>query len=114
MKRLEPTCVQILAFGVLAVAACTSRTLPLPPPEVSQVSAPDASGYVTVKGRAKEGASIGVLDDATQTGTIVTSSEQNCGSSCAFEATLRADAGDQIRVWQFYETESSIEITVPK
>lgn len=92
---------------------CTSRTLPLPPPEVTQVSPPDANGLVTVRGRARDGASIGVIDDMTATGTIVTSLEEGCGSACAFEAKLKAAPGDQLRVWQFYETEGSIETMVP-
>lgn len=103
----------LIAVALSMVGACTSRTLPLPPPEVSQVSAPDPEGYVTVMGRAREGASVGVLNDATLTGAIVTSSEAGCNSSCPFEARLLAASGDPIRVWQFFETEASIEHTVP-
>lgn len=98
-----------LAGGV----GCTSRTLPLPPPEVMQVSSPDENGLVTVQGRAREGASIGVVNDMNATGTIVTSLEDGCGSACPFEATLKAASGDQLRVWQFYETEGSLETMVP-
>ena len=104
-----------LVLGVCFAAGvgCTSRTLPLPPPEVTQVSSPDASGLVTVQGRAREGASIGVVNDMTSTGTIVTSLQEGCGSTCPFEAKLKAAPGDQLRAWQFYETEGSIETMVP-
>ena len=74
---------------------------------------PDADGLVTVEGRAREGAAVGVLNDATQMGSIVTSVEEGCGSSCAFVAKVQAASGDPIRVWQFYETETSIEHVVP-
>ena len=114
MPRTVPAVAFSLTLGSLAaLAGCTSRTLPLPPPEVTQVSPPDPSGFVTVQGRAREGASVGVVNDMTATGAIVASTEQDCGSACPFEARVQADSGDQIRVWQFYETEGSIEVQVP-
>ena len=103
----------LLVATVAAMWGCTSRTLPLPPPEVSQVSPPDAEGYVTVQGRALEGAAVGVLNDTTLSGTIVTSEEVGCGSSCPFEARLLAESGDPLRIWQFFETETSIDHVVP-
>lgn len=109
--RANSRCLLVLTVG--ALFACTSRTLPLPPPEVSQVSPPDADGYVTVEGRAREGASVAVLNDATLEGTIVTSQEVGCSSSCAFQARLLADSGDPLRVWQFFETDTAIESVVP-
>ena len=41
-----------LALGVfaLSISACLAPTLPVPPPVDPQVSAPDSSGFVTVKG----------------------------------------------------------------
>ena len=101
----------LAAAGTLA--ACTSRTLPLPPPEVNRVSEPGVDGFVVVEGRAREGASVGVLNDATLEGTVVTSQEVGCNSSCPFSARLEAESGDPIRVWQFYETENSIHSDVP-
>ena len=104
--------VVFVAFAA-GLIACTSRTLPLPPPEVRQVSLPDQDGYVTVQGTAKQGASVGVLNDATQEGTIVTTAETNCGSACEFEARLQAESGDSLRAWQFFETESGTDLVVP-
>lgn len=107
-------CALVLGAALtLASPACTSRTLPLPPPEVTQVGTPDMNGMVTVMGRAREGASVGVINDATATGIVVTSHQEQCGSACEFEATLEAASGDQLRVWQFYETEGTIEAMVP-
>ena len=74
---------------------------------------PDASGHVTVTGLSQEGASVGVLNDATMTGVIVTTPEQGCDRSCPFEAQVAAEPGDSIRVWQFFETGDSNELIVP-
>ena len=102
-----------LGAVVLAAGACTTRTVPLPPPIVEQLSLPDPDGMITVKGLCHEGASVGVMNEATQVGTITTSPETGCDSSCRWEARLAAEPDDAIRVWQFFETESSIEVTVP-
>jgi hypothetical protein len=98
-------------FG--AAAGCTSRTVPLPPPIVESLSLPNEDGLVRVRGLAHEGASIGVMNEATQEGVVVTSHETGCDSSCAFEAHIAAEVGDTIRVWQFFETESSRHVEVP-
>jgi hypothetical protein len=98
----------------LQLQACTARTLPLPPPFVEPLAAPNMQGLVLVKGTAQEGAAVGVLDEATNTGVIVTSPETNCDSSCRFQAQIAAHSGDPIRVWQFHETSSTRDLRVPK
>ncbi|HET8934554.1 MAG TPA: hypothetical protein VFN67_13990 [Polyangiales bacterium] len=98
---------------VLIVPACTSRTTPLPPPEVNTVSRPSGVGDVTVVGLALEGASVAVINERTLEGTITTPEQAGCRSVCEFHATLRADSGDALRVWQFFETEGGIEADVP-
>jgi len=103
----------LLAGGLLAALSCTSRTLPLPPPELSRVSPPGAEGYVTVTGAALEGASVGVLNERTQTGVITASSEENCRNTCGWQARIAAEVGDALRVWQFIETDSARDVTVP-
>ena len=55
----------ILMLGCTALGGCTSRTLPLPPPTVEELGAPDADGLVLVRGLALEGASVGVLNAAS-------------------------------------------------
>lgn len=116
MRALKTTWLRTaFCFGaaLLPLSACTTRTVPLPPPIVEQLSLPDQDGMVTVKGLCHEGASVGVMNESTQVGTITTSPEVGCDSSCPWEARIAADRNDAIRVWQFFETESSIEVTVP-
>jgi len=97
-----------------ATASCTSRTLPLPPPVVDDVGAPNAQGLVRVTGHAHENASVGVLNDTTMSGVIVTSSDVDCERICTWEARVPASAGDQLRIWQFFETSGFVESTVPE
>jgi hypothetical protein len=101
------------ALLAISASSCTSRTLPLPPPEVKHVSAPDADGWVGLRGLALEGASIGIVNDRTLTGVITTSSEEGCSSACPWEARVQASAGDPLRVWQFFETGGGKEVFVP-
>ena len=101
----------VIAFALIA-SACTSRTTPLPPPEVNNVSRP-SEGDVTVVGLALEGASVAVINERTLEGTITTPEQDSCMSVCEFRAVLRADSGDALRVWQFFETEASIHTEVP-
>jgi hypothetical protein len=97
----------------LAAAACVSRTTPLPPPEVNNVSRPTSVGDVTVVGLALEGASVAVINERTLEGAITTPEQDGCRSVCEFRAVVRAESGDALRVWQFFETEGSLDTSVP-
>jgi hypothetical protein len=108
-KTLHSLC----ALLALAFAACDSRTTPLPPPEVKTVSRPSDSGDVTVLGFALEGASVAVVNERTLQGAITTPEQKGCSSVCEFHAVLQGEAGDSLRVWQFFETEGSINASVP-
>lgn len=103
----------VIACGWSA-GSCTSRTLPLPPPEVTRVTAPDTDGIVTVTGYALEGASVGVVNDRTLEGVIAATEREGCQSTCPWTARLHADVGDSLRVWQFIETEGATDVLVPK
>jgi hypothetical protein len=103
----------VLGVG-LCLAACTARTLPLPPPELDPLVAPNAQGLVRVSGTAQEGAAIGVLNEMTNQGVIATSADSGCDRSCKFEVMLAAHPGDSIRVWQFYDTPENVTLKVPK
>ena len=105
----------LLASALLGAAAtgCTSRTLPLPPPVVEDVSAPNEQGLVQVSGYAQEGASVGVLNDMTMTGVIVTTTGEDCANTCPWQAMVPAKADDVLRIWQFFETSTAEERTVP-
>jgi hypothetical protein len=115
MNRTPTGRIALLALSLLgAASACTSRTLPLPPPNVDRVGAPNVQGLVLVQGTAREGASVGIVNDRTMAGVIVTSEQTGCSSTCPFEASVEARTGDQLRVWQFFETSSSTEVQVPE
>jgi hypothetical protein len=107
------TCTLLIVAG-LGWGGCTSRTTPLPPPEVTTVSKPSADGLVTVVGIALEGASVGVVNERTLEGTITTSPTDACKSVCMFTAKLAADSGDSLRVWQFFDTDGAQEVQVPQ
>ena len=103
----------LLALGLLA-QGCASRTLPLPPPNIDlPLAAPNTQGLVVVRGTAQEGAAVGVMNDSTLSGVIVTSGQTGCDRSCPFEARISAKPGDGIRVWQFFETAIPTQIEVP-
>jgi hypothetical protein len=97
----------------LAASACTSRTTPLPPPELNSVSRPGSAGDVTVVGLALEGASVAVINERTLEGAITTPEQEGCRSICEFRAKVQAESGDALRVWQFFDTEGSIDTSVP-
>jgi hypothetical protein len=61
-------------------------------------------GFARVTGLAHEGAAVGVMNEGTFSGIITRSSETDCGRSCAFEAVIEAELGEEVRVWQFFET----------
>jgi hypothetical protein len=103
-----------IGLGLALLGGCTSRTLPLPPPDVDPLVAPDSQGLVMVKGTAHAGASVGVLNGRTMKGTIGAADDTNCDSACPFALQIEAKSGDPIRVWQFYTTESSRDLQVPK
>jgi hypothetical protein len=112
MNRRATGWIALLGLGV-AAAGCTSRTLPLPPPVV-EVGPPNAQGLSLVTGTANENASIGILNENTGQGVIVTSEETDCSSTCAFRAEIEAEAGDALRIWQFFETSSNTDRVVPE
>jgi hypothetical protein len=114
LNRTWPLFGALLCALLCAAASCTSRTLPLPPPVVDDVFAPNAQGLVRVTGHAHENASVGVLNDSTMTGVIVTSPDVDCARVCTWEALVPARAGDQLRIWQFFETSGFVESTVPE
>lgn len=116
MRRSLPSLSALSTLALvltLVIAACDSRTTPLPPPEVRTVSRPSDSGDVTVVGLALEGASVAVVNERTLEGSITTPEQKGCNSVCEFRVVLRADGRDSLRVWQFFETESSINASVP-
>jgi hypothetical protein len=101
-------------FAIWQLTSCTSRTTPLPPPAITSVTSPDADGNVSVLGLALEDASVGVLNERTRQGVITTSAMPKCASACPWVATIAAESGDTLWVWQFTEAEGAIEALVPE
>ena len=85
----------VAASLLLALAACSAPTLPLPPPRVESVSLPDASGFVTVDGQVLENAIVLCYNDRTRSGVIVTADEAGL-----FSLRIQAQFGDYLTVWQ--------------
>lgn len=114
LRRLAATAALAGLSLALSAAGCTSRTLPLPPPDVDQLAAPNSQGLVMVRGTAHAGASVGVLNERSQSGVIGSAEDKDCDSACPFEIEIPAKAGDPMRVWQFFTTPSSRDLNVPK
>jgi hypothetical protein len=112
MTRTRTAWIALAMLALPLLADCTSRTIPLPPPEIDEVVGRNQQGLVLIRGRCQEGASVGVINEATQAGVIVTSAETNCGSNCPFEARIAAEEGDHLRVWQFFDTGVSRDLQV--
>jgi hypothetical protein len=112
-RRAAATALGLVGFA-LGGLGCTSRTLPLPPPDVDPLAAPNTQGLVMVRGTAHGGASVGVLNERSQLGVIGTADNNDCDSACPFEIEIPAKSGDPIRVWQFFTTPSSRDLKVPK
>jgi hypothetical protein len=105
---------RLLTALIVTLGACTSRTTPLPPPEVSSVGRPSSIGEVAVVGLALEGASVAVINERTLEGTITTPEATSCNSVCEFRAVVKAEGGDPLRVWQFFDTEGALMTSVPE
>lgn len=101
----------LLFAASLAGPGCAAPTLPLPPPEVDALTAPDAMGMVTVTGRAHFGAMVMVFNQDLNQG-VITIADPITG---AFQARLTAQSGHTISVWQRVGTDTSANIdqTVP-
>jgi len=112
MNRTPRGHIALALLGLALGAGCTSRTIPLPPPAIDEVSAP-VDGLVTVRGSALEGASVGILNEDRMAGVITTSPETGC-RECPFEAQIEAEAGDHLRAWQFRETSNPRDLQVPE
>jgi hypothetical protein len=96
-----------LMVSVCAAAletGCAAPTLPIPPP-TALVSAPDASGMVTVSGHADPAAYVFVLNEATEAGVIV-----HADASGMFSARIPASLGDMITAWQMIGNEASQQV----
>jgi hypothetical protein len=107
----------IAAFAVLAVGlsgqACVAPTLPVPPPSQPDVSEPDSSGIVTLKGKAGSAtpnAEVTVWNPELNEGRVSIAKPDG-----SWEEQIPAVSKHILWVWQTigYERSSTIEVKVP-
>jgi len=99
----------LLAAGVCLVS-CLSPTLPLPPPDRPDLSAPDASGLVRLQGVAAPQAEVIAWNHNTD---LIAG--QVTGDDSRYDFTMKAQANDLIELWyvQGSDESQSIRIVVP-
>jgi hypothetical protein len=98
----------VVVGGVFALAGCLAPTLPVPPPENFDVSAPDADGIVTVKGgkgSARPNWTVHVEKQGNPPG--VNGFEDTALPDGSWEIKLPAKSGDVLSIWQEQGTERS-------
>jgi len=61
----------LVLLGAICLGACSTPTLPLPPPAALSSTGPGADGIITVEGDVLEDAFVFVLNETTQKGVIV-------------------------------------------
>jgi hypothetical protein len=97
----------VLSVGIGSVTlqtGCAAPTLPIPPP-TALVSAPDATGLVTVTGHADPMAYVFVLNENTEQGIIV-----HADPAGAFTVRIAASLEDAITVWQMIGNEAGQQL----
>lgn len=101
---------RFLLLAGLALASCLSPTLPLPPPDRPEISAPDSSGLVHVQGVAAP--RVEVVAWNHQTDLIA---GQVTGDDSHYDFTMAASVGDQIELWYIDgdEESQSVSVSVP-
>lgn len=106
-----------LLGAVVALAGCLAPTLPVPPPSAPDVSAPDASGNVTLQGApgsARANAEINVwnpnLDGGKGAGVF-----KIVAPDGSWNATIQGKSKETLWIWQTIGLESSdhIEVRIP-
>jgi hypothetical protein len=101
----------LLLGASLVLSACLSPTLPLPPPDRPDVTSPDASGMVRIRGVAVTKAEVIAWNRASDllAGQVTT-------DDASYDFTMRADVGDIIELWYVKGTEqsSSVSVKVPE
>lgn len=94
----------------LALGACLSPTLPLPPPDRPDVSSPDANGLVRIQGVGTPQSQVTAWNHANNL-----TAGQVLEDDAKYDFTLRADVGDVIELWYVKGTDQSQSVvsTVP-
>lgn len=109
----------LLLAAFVAVTACIAPTLPIPPPSQPEVTAPDSTGLVTVrggKGAATAGAQLTVWN-ATYADSAACHADVSCapgvvrqvGADGSYVVHIAGKSKDTLYVWQTVGTQTSGE-----
>ncbi len=114
-----------LIVAVLAFGACIAPTLPIPPPSVPEVTAPDARGQTTVSGgkyAATANAEITVWNES-YAHSAACKADKACAPGIvrlvdgdgSYTVVIRAQSKDLLFIWQTVgnQTSGQIETRVP-
>jgi hypothetical protein len=109
MVRLTRRLLPLLA--ALCLASCLSPTLPLPPPDRPDVSAPDGNGLVRIQGIAAPKAEVIAWNHANNV-----LAGQVTDESSRYDFTIKAEVNDFIELWYMQGSDESqtIRLTVPE
>jgi hypothetical protein len=94
-KRVGWALAAAVAVSGLLALACSTPTLPLPPPAALTATEPDVDGIVIISGEVLPNAFVFVLNEGTEAGVIV-----RAGPDGRFSAAIAAEVGQTIIVWQ--------------
>jgi hypothetical protein len=101
----------LLLSAGLTLASCLSPTLPLPPPDRPDVSAPDLSGLARLQGTAAPYSEVIAWnhDNDVIAGQVTR-------DTARYDFTIQAEVGDFIELWyiQGDEESQSVRVTVPE
>jgi hypothetical protein len=105
MRRL------LLVVAGVCLASCLSPTLPLPPPDRPDVSAPDENGLVRLQGVAAPQAEVIAWNHDTD---LIAG--QVTGDDSRYDFTIQAEAHDFIELWYVVGSEESqtVRVVVPE
>lgn len=109
--RLRFVLLALVAFLAIVAPGCAAPTLPLPPPQLEALSAPDASGMVEVRGAVLADALVLCFNERSEVGVIV-----RAESDGRFTLRIAAESDDDLSVWQQIGTDQGPQVqrTVPR
>lgn len=97
----------LLLTAGLCLLSCLSPTLPLPPPDRPDVTAPDESGLVRLQGVAAPDAEVIAWNHETN---LIAG--QVTGDDSRYDFTMAAEANDFIELWYVVGSEESQSVRV--
>jgi hypothetical protein len=98
-------------FAALAAVGCLSPTLPMPPPEEPNMTAPDETGSVRLQGLVEAHAWVFAVNRETQLGYL-----QGTGADGRYDLEVKASSGDTFLLWYEIGEERSqaVRFTIPE